>query len=194
MENKILLDRKSAIPKLLGDTNKYLIVSGLAGPAKDIGFLTKESPNTFLFGGAMGGAIPTALGLALSRPKNKVLCVTGDGDLLMSLGSLATVGVVKPSNLIIICVDNSLYQETGGQKSHTGLGVDLSIIAQGCGFSVIKNIYNEKELIEGSVLVDQPINGPAFILLKVSEAKPPQYSRNWSASEAKVKFRKKILS
>ena len=142
----------------------------------------------------MGGAIPTALGLALSRPKNKVLCVTGDGDLLMSLGSLATVGVVKPSNLIIICVDNSLYQETGGQKSHTGLGVDLSIIAQGCGFSVIKNIYNEKELIEGSVLVDQPIEGPAFILLKVSEAKPPQYSRNWSASEAKVNFRKKILN
>ena len=59
------LDRKKAIPKLLGNTDRFLIISGLAGPAKDIGFLTKESPNTFLFGGAMGGAIPTSLGLAL---------------------------------------------------------------------------------------------------------------------------------
>ena len=70
-----LLDRKKAIPILIGDYKRFLIISGLAGPAKDIGFLTKESPNTFLFGGAMGGALPTSLGLALSRPKETVLCV-----------------------------------------------------------------------------------------------------------------------
>ena len=97
------LDRKKAIPELIGDTDNFLIISGLAGPAKDIGFLTKESPNTFLFGGAMGGAIPTSLGLAISRPKDKVLCVSGDGDTLMSLGSLATIGIMKPKNLIILC-------------------------------------------------------------------------------------------
>ena len=96
------LDRKKAIPKLLGDTDRFLIISGLAGPAKDIGFLTKESPNTFLFGGAMGGAIPTSLGLALARPNDTILCVSGDGDVLMSMGSLATVATMKPKNLIII--------------------------------------------------------------------------------------------
>ena len=193
MENKTLLDRKVALPKLIGDTNRFLIISGLAGPAKDIGHLTQESPNTFLFGGAMGGAMPTALGLAVSRPNERVLCVTGDGDLLMSMGSLATIASVKPKNLIIICIDNGLYQETGGQKSHTGLGVNLSKVAEGCGIPNVLSIVNEQELNKGSLLIDNNLDGPIFILLKVSEKKPPQYSRNWNASEEKVKFRKNLL-
>ena len=193
MENKTLLDRKLALPKLIGDTNRFLIISGLAGPAKDIGYLTQESPNTFLFGGAMGGAMPTALGLAVSRPSDRVLCVTGDGDLLMSMGSLATIASVKPKNLIIICIDNGLYQETGGQKSHTGLGVNLSKVAEGCGIPNVLSIVNEQELNKGSLLIDNNLDGPIFILLKVSEEKPPQYSRNWNASEEKVKFRKNLL-
>ena len=187
------LDRKKAIPRLLGDTDRFLIISGLAGPAKDIGFLTKESPNTFLFGGAMGGALSTSLGLALARPKDTILCVSGDGDVLMSMGSLATIATMKPKNLIIICVDNSLYLETGGQKSHTGLGVDLDVVAQGCGFVRTKTITNEDELLQGATLVDNNFNGPTFILLKVDQTRPPQYSRNWNASQAKLKFRQNLL-
>jgi phosphonopyruvate decarboxylase len=187
------LDRKKAIPRLLGNTDRFLIISGLAGPAKDIGFLTKESPNTFLFGGAMGGALPTSLGLALARPKDTILCVSGDGDMLMSMGSLATIATMKPKNLIIICVDNSLYLETGGQKSHTGLGVDLDVVAQGCGFLRTKTITNEDELLQGATLVNNNFNGPTFILLKVNQTSPPQYSRNWNASQAKLKFRQNLL-
>ena len=187
------LDRKKAIPRLLGDTDRFLIISGLAGPAKDIGFLTKESPNTFLFGGAMGGALPTSLGLALARPKDTILCVSGDGDVLMSMGSLATIATMKPKNLIIICVDNSLYLETGGQKSHTGLGVDLDVVAQGCGFLRTKTISNEDELLQGVTLVNNNFNGPTFILLKVDQTSPPQYSRNWNASQAKLKFIQNLL-
>ena len=188
-----LLNRKAAIPKLIGDSNRFLIISGLAGPAKDIGFLTKESANTFLFGGAMGGALPTSLGLAMARPKDRVMCVSGDGDILMSVGSLATIGSLKPRNLIIICVDNSLYQETGGQKSHTGLGVDLETVSQGCGFPLTLSITNEEELLKGSTIIDNDLEGPIFILLKVNETKPPQYSRNWNASQAKIKFRQNLL-
>ena len=187
------LDRKKAIPILLGDTDRFLIISGLAGPAKDIGFLTKESSNTFLFGGAMGGALPTSLGLALARPKDIIICVSGDGDVLMSMGSLATIATMKPKNLIIICVDNSLYLETGGQKSHTGLGVDLDVVSQGCGFLKTKTITNEDELLQGARLVNNNFNGPTFILLKVNQSKPPQYSRNWNASQAKIKFRQNLL-
>ena len=188
-----LLNRKDAIPKLIGDSNRFLIISGLAGPAKDIGFLTKESANTFLFGGAMGGALPTSLGLAMARPKDRVMCVSGDGDILMSVGSLATIGSLKPRNLIIICVDNSLYQETGGQKSHTGLGVDLETVSQGCGFPITLSITNEEELLKGSTIIDNELEGPIFILLKVNETKPPQYSRNFNASQAKIKFRQNLL-
>ncbi|MDC1375674.1 thiamine pyrophosphate-dependent enzyme [bacterium] len=187
------LDRKIVIPRLIGDINRFLIISGLAGPAKDIGFLTKESPNTFLFGGAMGGALPTSLGLAVSQPSKRVLCVSGDGDILMSMGSLATIATLKPKNLTIICIDNALYQETGGQKSHTGLGVDLAKVAEGCGFPFVHSIANEEELYKGSSLIDSNINGPLFILLKVDKSKPPQYSRNWNASEEKLKFRRNLL-
>ena len=188
-----ILDRKEAIPKLIASPENFLIISGLAGPAKDIGFLTKESPNTFLFGGAMGGAIPTALGLALSRPKEKILCVSGDGDTLMSMGSLATIGIMKPKNLTVLCVDNSSYLETGGQKSHTGLGVDLEVVAKGSGFSLTKTIQNEKELLEGRELLLSNTKCPLFILLKVNQSNPPQYSRNWNASQEKDKFRKNLL-
>ena len=187
------LDRKIVIPRLIGDINRFLIISGLAGPAKDIGFLTKESPNTFLFGGAMGGALPTSLGLAVSQPSKRVLSVSGDGDVLMSMGSLATIATLKPKNLTIICIDNALYQETGGQKSHTGLGVDLAKVAEGCGFPFVHSIANEEELYKGSSLIDSNIDGPLFILLKVDKSKPPQYSRNWNASEEKLKFRRNLL-
>ena len=189
-----LLDRKKAIPILIGDHNRFLIISGLAGPAKDIGFLTKESPNTFLFGGAMGGALPTSLGLALSRPKETVLCVSGDGDILMSMGCLATIATTKPKNLIIICVDNASYLETGGQTSHTGLGVNLDMIAKGCGFPITKTIVKEEELFEGKKVLDDNCSGPVFILLKVSKSNPPKYSRNWNASEEKFKFRKNLIN
>ena len=189
-----LLDRKKAIPILIGDNKRFLIISGLAGPAKDIGFLTKESPNTFLFGGAMGGALPTSLGLALSRPKEKVLCVSGDGDILMSMGCLATIATTKPKNLIIICVDNETYLETGGQTSHTGFGVNLDMIAKGCGFPITKTIVTEKELLEGKKVLDDNCGGPVFILLKVSKSNPPRYSRNWNASEEKSKFRKNLVN
>ncbi len=189
-----LLDRKKAIPILIGDHKRFLIISGLAGPAKDIGFLTKESPNTFLFGGAMGGALPTSLGLALSRPKETVLCVSGDGDILMSMGCLATIATTKPKNLIIVCVDNASYLETGGQTSHTGLGVSLDMIAKGCGFPITKTIVSEEELIEGKNFLDNNFSGPAFISLKVSKSNPPKYSRNWNASEEKSKFRKNLIN
>ena len=189
-----LLDRKKAIPILIGDHKRFLIISGLAGPAKDIGFLTKESSNTFIFGGAMGGALPTSLGLALSRPKEKVLCVSGDGDILMSMGCLATIATTKPKNLIIICVDNETYLETGGQTSHTGLGVNLDMIAKGCGFPITKTIITEEELLEGKKVLDDNCGGPVFILLKVSKSNPPKYSRNWNASEEKSKFRKNLIN
>ena len=189
-----LLDRKKAIPILIGNHNRFLIISGLAGPAKDIGFLTKESPNTFLFGGAMGGALPTSLGLALSRSKETVLCVSGDGDILMSMGCLATIATSKPKNLIIICIDNSSYLETGGQTSHTGLGVNLDIIAKGCGFPITKTIVTEEELLEGNKALHDNCSGPVFILLKVSKSNPPKYSRNWNASEEKSKFRKNLIN
>ena len=185
------LDRKTAVPALVGAPDDFLIVAGLAGPAKDIAALTNDADNTFLFAGAMGGAVATALGLALAQPERRVLCVTGDGDLLMSLGSLATVGALKVANLAVVCVDNALYQETGGQKSHTALGVDLGVVASGCGF-ITRQIGDLDQLPEASQLLRQS-NGPVFVHLKVGPQAPAKYSRNLQAADAKVRFRRALL-
>ena len=186
------LQRATAVPALIGNPHDLLIVSGLAGPAKDIGALTKEAANTFLFGGAMGGALPMALGLALAQPDKRVLCVTGDGDLLMSLGTLATIGALQPKNLSVVCVDNALYQETGGQRSHTAMGVDLATIASGAGIGVTRDVSEESQLADAAQALRKS-NGPAFVLLRVDGSPPPKYGRNWQATEAKVKFRKALL-
>ena len=189
MTAKYALDRNKAVPALIGNPDDLLIIAGLAGPAKDIGNMTDKA---FLFGGAMGGAVTAALGLALAQPDKRVVCVTGDGDLLMSLGSLATVGVMKPSNFSVVCVDNALYQETGGQRSHTGHGIDLAQVAAGCGFTVMRDISKESQLEEASGLLRQS-NGPTFILLRVDGTPPPKGRRNLHAAETKAAFREHVL-
>ena len=188
-----LIPRTEAVPSLIGNADDFLIVAGLAGPAKDIGALTNDGDNAFIFAGAMGGAVTTALGLALAQPDRRVLCVTGDGDLLMSLGALATVGVVQPSNLSIVCVDNGLYQETGGQTSHTGLGVNLAEIASGCGITTVREASSREEISEAAPILRQS-NGPSFVLLRVDKTPPPKSKRDLQASEAKTRFRRALLS
>ena len=188
-DNKNRMDRNKAVPALLGNTDDFLIVAGLAGPAKDVGALTDKA---FLFGGAMGGAVAAGLGLALAQPDKKVLCVPGDGDMLMSLGSLATVGVMKPANFSLVCVDNALYQETGGQTSHTGLGVDLAQVAEGCGFAVTRDVTEESQIEEASGLLRQS-NGSTFILLRVNDTPSPKGIRNLHATETKTAFREMVL-
>ncbi|MEO1720101.1 MAG: thiamine pyrophosphate-dependent enzyme [Pseudomonadota bacterium] len=179
------------MPALVGNPDDFLIVTGLAGPAKDIGHLTKEAPNVFLFGGAMAGAVPTALGLALAQPTRRILCVTGDGDLLMSMGTLATIGALKVANLSVVCVDNALYQETGGQTSHTAMGVDLAGIASGAGFGAVRTVNADDQITEASQMLRQT-NGPAFVLLQVDGTPPPKYLRSWDAAERKSIFRRHV--
>jgi thiamine pyrophosphate-dependent acetolactate synthase large subunit-like protein len=186
------LPRVEAVPALIGNPDDFLIVAGLAGPAKDIGALTNDGDNCFIFAGAMGGAVTTALGLALAQPKRRVLCVTGDGDLLMSLGALATVGAMQPSNLSIVCVDNALYQETGGQTSHTGMGINLAEIAGGCGIKTTREARTADDIKDAAQVLRQS-NGPSFVLLRVDSSPPPKSKRNLQASETKEKFRRALL-
>lgn len=186
------LDRKEAVPALIGDPSDLLIVAGLAGTAKDIAALTNESPNVYLMGGAMGAAVPFALGLAFAQPERRVLAVTGDGDLMMSIGALATVGVMQPPNLGILCVDNGHYGETGYQQGHTSRGVDLAAIARGSGIATAHTVTTEADYAAAAQALRRS-NGPAFVLLKVSTAEPPRFRRNFDAVERKAVFRRALL-
>src|SRR5882724_8111006 len=148
-----LLDRRQAVPALIGRHEDFLIVTGLAGTAKDIAALTRDGEHTFTMAGAMGAACMMGLGLALARPDRRVLVLTGDGELLMNLGALATVAVLNPPNLSIVCVDNGHYGETGYQKSHTSLGVDLEKMAVGAGIKVTRTIGATPEIADGARLL-----------------------------------------
>lgn len=186
------LDRREAVPQLIGDAADFLIVSGLAGTSKDMAALTGDAANLFTMAGTMGAAVSTGLGLALARPDRRVLVVTGDGELLMNLGALATVAVMAPANLAVVCVDNGHYGETGGQQSHTSLGVDLEAIAAGSGIRATRTVSAKSEIAPASKLIRES-NAPVFVVLRVKPGDPPAYKRNLDAAACRVRFRAALL-
>jgi thiamine pyrophosphate-dependent acetolactate synthase large subunit-like protein len=119
---------------LLADRGDLLVVPGLGSTTWDLA-ATGDDPRNFYLWGAMGGAAMIGLGLALAQPKRRVAVITGDGEMLMGLGSLATIGIRRPPNLAVIVFDNGVYGETGMQPSHTQSGANLTAVAAACGFA-----------------------------------------------------------
>jgi len=117
----VVLERSEVVPALIGRHEHFLIISGLGGTACDVGAVTGDRAHVYSLAGAMGAACMMGLGLALARAQKSVLVVTGDGELLMNIGALASIAVIDPPKLAILCVDNGHYGETGWQKSHTSL-------------------------------------------------------------------------
>ena len=187
-----VLDRRDVIPLLIERPEDFLCVAGLAGSAQELTAISKDAPYVYAMAGAMGAATTMALGLALAQPKRRVLCVTGDGELLMNLGSLATIALMNPPNLTVICVDNGHYGETGNQDSHTGFGVDLAKIAAGSGIPAVYTINTMDDLPEGRRLVRDG-NGLAFILLRVKEGKPLNTGRLMQPAVGRTRFREHLL-
>jgi len=183
-----VLDRVTAIPALIGKHQDFLFVTGLAGTSRDIAALTEDGGHTYTMAGAMGGACMIGLGLALARRDKQILVVTGDGELLMNVGSLATIGVMNPPNLSVICVDNGHYGETGYQKSHTSLGVDLEKIAAGSGIKRTLTIEKEGEISAGARLIREG-NASSFVLLRVKPTEPPSYKRDLDPANTRARFR-----
>lgn len=187
-----ILDRREAVPKLIGDHRDFLVVAGLAGTAKDMAALTEDGSHLYAMAGAMGAAVMTGLGLALAQPERRVLVVTGDGELLMNVGALATVAITDPPNLSIVCVDNGHYGETGYQKSHTSLGVDLEQMAIGAGLKVTRTISRDEEITDGAKLLRET-NGTAFVCLRVKPTDPPKYRRLLDPAACRNRFRAALL-
>ena len=127
------LDRREVVKALLADRGGLLTVTGLGSPTWDVAAAGDDERNFYLWG-AMGGAAAMGLGLALAQPDRPVAVITGDGEMLMGLGALATIGARRPENLSIVVLDNRRFGETGMQASHTGLGTDLCAVARACSF------------------------------------------------------------
>ncbi|HEX9397732.1 MAG TPA: thiamine pyrophosphate-dependent enzyme [Burkholderiales bacterium] len=168
---KASLRRREVVASLLKDRNNLLVVAGLGSTAWDI-TAAGDSPLSFPTWGAMGQAAMIGLGLALAQPRRRVLVITGDGEMLMGLGALATIGVQRPPNLSIVVIDNERYGETGMQATHTAHGVDLSAVAKACGFGFSRTLRKKSDILKLQKDIHQRA-GPIFADIKVADEKLP---------------------
>ena len=182
------LARREAIATLLRSRGDALVVTGLGSPTYDVHAAGDRDDNYYLWG-AMGGAALVGLGLAQAQPDRRVLVVTGDGEQLMAFGSLATIAVAKPRNLVIVVVDNQHFGETGMQASHTGHGIDLAAIAGACGFAAARTVRTLDEVAELAAALHAPSDGPRLYVIKVAADNPPRSLPSRDAVHVKNRFR-----
>ena len=147
------IERRDFVARLLAACPDALVISGLGSPSYDL-FAAGDRPENFYLWGAMGGAAAMGLGLALAQPARSVLVITGDGEQLMGLGTLATIGAQQPANLSIVVLDNGHFGETGMQASHSSLGTSLSAVARGCGIRQVMEIRDPGEVAALATLVN----------------------------------------
>ena len=169
MSKPNLLDRREVVASLLADRKGAIAVGGLGASTYDIAAAGDHDRNLYLWG-AMGGAVMIGLGLALAQPKLPVVVITGDGEMLMGLGSLATVGLQQPKNLAIVVLDNESYGETGGQSSHTAAAVDLVGVARACGISDSRSLTTLDEIESFAKGLQDSTAGPRFANVKIDAA------------------------
>ena len=167
------LERRAAMATLVANRgDDLLVVPGLGSTTWDLA-AAGDNPRNFYMWGAMGGTAMIGLGLALAQPEKRVAVITGDGDMLMGLGSLATIGVQRPGNLAVIVFDNAVYGETGGQPSHTGNGADLVAVARACGIPICLDVGDEAALADLAGRL-KALREPLFARVAIGAEEPPR--------------------
>ena len=191
VKNKATLNRRDVVARILSDRNQTLVVSGLGSATWDVAS-AGDNPNNFYLWGGMGGAAVLGLGLALSQPERRVLVITGDGEMLLGLGSLATIAVAAPTNLAVLVIDNEHYGETGMQESHTASGVDLVGMASAAGWSKSTCAWTESDLNTLAPVLYNA-HGPVFAAVKVTCKPVPLELPIRNGSALSVRFRQALL-
>jgi thiamine pyrophosphate-dependent acetolactate synthase large subunit-like protein len=167
------LERRAVVARLLRDRDGLLVVTGLGSPSYDVHAAGDHDGNFYLWG-AMGAAALVGLGLAQAKPDRTVMVVTGDGEQLMGLGGLATIAIAAPANLVIVVLDNGHYGETGMQRSHTGLGIDLASIAGAAGFAGAVTVTDQAGLESAAQSIRERASGPRLYVVKVKPENLPR--------------------
>lgn len=182
------IDRRELLPQLFPKPEDWLFVSGLAGASKDAAALTGDGPNIYTMAGAMGSAVAMGLGVALSAPDDNVAAINGDGEMLMGIGSLITVAGMQPRNLTVVCLDNSMHGETGGQKGHTAQTADLEGIARASGITSTMTISEPDQVAEAARFIAEA-PGPRFLVARILPTPPVAFRRNLDMAACRVRFR-----
>jgi thiamine pyrophosphate-dependent acetolactate synthase large subunit-like protein len=191
MEKNNVLRRREVTATLLANRDDLLLVTGLGSPTYDCA-AAGDHPLNFYLWGAMGSAVTVGLGLALAQPRRRVMVVTGDGEMLMGLGALATIAAKKPANLAVAVIDNERYGETGMQNTHTAAGVDLAGIAKTAGFAATSTIAGAAELAD-AVRMLRSGPGPVLAVFKVSAARDAFVLPPRDGHYLKDRFRQALL-
>jgi thiamine pyrophosphate-dependent acetolactate synthase large subunit-like protein len=187
------LERRAAMAMLLANRPENLfVVPGLGSCAWDV-FAAGDDDRNFYLWGAMGGAAMIGLGLAIAKPDLRVAVITGDGEMLMGLGGLATIGVQRPKNLAVVVFDNGLYGETGMQASHTQSVVDLPAVARGCGIERVLDIEDEPGLraLAGLLATSE---GTLFARVRITPDVPPRVLPEKNGTVIKDRVRRAVRS
>ena len=179
------LDRRAAVAALLADPGDMLVVTGLGSTTYDAG-AAGDRPENFYLWGAMGGAAMIGLGVALAQPGRRVLVLTGDGEMLMGLGSLATLGAQRLPNLAIAVLDNSQFGETGQQRSHTGLGTDLAQVAAACGWQTASDAT---DMAAVHALTPRLRSEPLFVVIRIAPVEVPRFLPPRDGAALATRFR-----
>ena len=190
-DRDITLQRRDVVARILRDRGETLVVTGLGSATWDVAACGDHEGNFYLWGG-MGGAAVTGLGLALAQPERRVLVFTGDGEMLMAIGALATIAVAAPANLAICVIDNERYGETGMQETHTAHAVDMAGMAEAAGFRATATVLGEAEL-EAQVPVLLVTPGPVFAVIKVTTDPVPLVLPPRDGTWLKHRFRGALL-
>ena len=189
--SKFKLNRRLVISELLKERENSLVVNGLGGTCWDVASLGDNDLNFYVWGG-MGNACMIGLGLALSQPDKKVIVITGDGEMLMGIGSLATIALKQPKNLSIVVFDNELYGETGNQKTHTAYCTNLSKIAIGSGIINSSIILTQEDLLSLSSEIHQ-IKNLSFSVIKINQDQEEIVLPIREGAFIKSRFRRALL-
>lgn len=188
---KITLNRRDVVARIVRDRGDMLMVTGLGSATWDAA-AAGDHPNNFYLWGGMGGAAVTGLGLARAQPDRRVIVLTGDGEMLMGIGALATIGVAAPANLAVCVIDNQHYGETGMQEAHTSHGVDLAGMAAAAGFAETATVWTKKE-IDGALSLLYDAKGPVFVDIKVGTDPVPMILPMRDGTAIRARFREAVL-
>jgi thiamine pyrophosphate-dependent acetolactate synthase large subunit-like protein len=185
------LERRSAVATLLRDRGDMLVVTGLGSSTYDT-FAAGDHDGNFYLWGAMGGAALTGLGLATARPDRPVAVITGDGEQLMGLGGLATISVRAPRNLSIVILDNGHYGETGGQLSHSGVGVDLAKVAAATGIAEVLDVRDARTLEMAAARIRRIGEGPFVAVIRIVHEETPRALPSRDGAWLKLRMRQHL--
>jgi len=186
MTGTAMLERRKLVKDLLVDRGDLMVVCGLGSPTYDVA-AAGDHPLNFYLWAAMGGAAMIGLGLALAKPERRVAVITGDGEQLMGMGGLGTIGVKRPQNLVVVVLDNGHYGETGMQASHTTGGVDLVAVAKACGFADGLMLTEQSGVAHVRELMHKG-KGPILVNARISNAETPRFLPIRDGHAIKLRF------